>query len=232
MPPWLVVDVVASATNSMPMPTAFDLPEVGREVALFTHYAVKEDTVAYTVCVDGVRFSHVAEGQRHQREDVTGGAFGCLRRIRASRADRRHRCAIAPRRTASRTVVSERSRTASHKRCRECTARGRIGCRAAAPAQRLGHAKSPPIGDVAKPAIAESLSALMANVLISPQQLPMSIDGRSPIAGMLRAGPAQWRRLAIRREPLYTVQQTFGAYGACAAENVLGVLFWCSGRWC
>jgi Holliday junction DNA helicase RuvA len=29
-----------------PMSTVFDLPETGREVALFTHYAVKEDTVA------------------------------------------------------------------------------------------------------------------------------------------------------------------------------------------
>ena len=29
-----------------PMSTFFDLPEVGREVSLFTHYAVKEDTAA------------------------------------------------------------------------------------------------------------------------------------------------------------------------------------------
>ncbi len=29
-----------------PMSTFFDLPELGREVSLFTHYAVKEDTVA------------------------------------------------------------------------------------------------------------------------------------------------------------------------------------------
>ena len=47
MPPWLVVDVGGVGYElEAPMSTVFDLPEVGREVALFTHYAVKEDTVA------------------------------------------------------------------------------------------------------------------------------------------------------------------------------------------
>jgi len=47
MPPWLVVDVNGVGYElEAPMSTVFDLPEVGREVALFTHYAVKEDTVA------------------------------------------------------------------------------------------------------------------------------------------------------------------------------------------
>ena len=47
MPPWLVVDVAGVGYElEAPMSTVFDLPEVGREVALFTHYAVKEDTVA------------------------------------------------------------------------------------------------------------------------------------------------------------------------------------------
>ena len=46
-PPWLVVDVGGVGYElEAPMSTVFDLPETGREVALFTHYAVKEDTVA------------------------------------------------------------------------------------------------------------------------------------------------------------------------------------------
>jgi Holliday junction DNA helicase RuvA len=46
-PPALVVDVGGVGYElEAPMSTIFDLPEVGREVALFTHYAVKEDTVA------------------------------------------------------------------------------------------------------------------------------------------------------------------------------------------
>jgi Holliday junction DNA helicase RuvA len=46
-PPWLVVDVGGVGYEiEAPMSTVFDLPEVGREVALFTHYAAKEDTVA------------------------------------------------------------------------------------------------------------------------------------------------------------------------------------------
>ena len=46
-PPWLVIDVGGVGYEiEAPMSTVFDLPEVGREVALFTHYAAKEDTVA------------------------------------------------------------------------------------------------------------------------------------------------------------------------------------------
>ena len=44
-PPSLVVDVGGVGYElEAPMSTFFDLPETGREVALFTHYAVKEDT--------------------------------------------------------------------------------------------------------------------------------------------------------------------------------------------
>jgi Holliday junction DNA helicase RuvA len=46
-PPWLIVDVGGVGYElEAPMSTVFDLPEVGREVTLFTHYAAKEDTVA------------------------------------------------------------------------------------------------------------------------------------------------------------------------------------------
>ena len=46
-PPWLVIDVGGVGYElEAPMSTVFDLPETGREVALYTHYAVKEDTVA------------------------------------------------------------------------------------------------------------------------------------------------------------------------------------------
>ena len=46
-PPWLVIDVAGVGYElEAPMSTVFDLPETGREVTLFTHYASKEDTVA------------------------------------------------------------------------------------------------------------------------------------------------------------------------------------------
>ncbi|GAB1408428.1 Holliday junction branch migration protein RuvA [Thermomonas brevis] len=45
-PPWLVVDVHGVGYElEAPMSTFYDLPEVGREVSLFTHYAQKEDAV-------------------------------------------------------------------------------------------------------------------------------------------------------------------------------------------
>ena len=46
-PPNLLVDVGGVGYElSAPMSTFYDLPDVGREVVLFTHYAVKEDGVA------------------------------------------------------------------------------------------------------------------------------------------------------------------------------------------
>ena len=46
-PPWLVVDVHGVGYElEAPMSTFYDLPEVGREIALFTHYAQKEDSVS------------------------------------------------------------------------------------------------------------------------------------------------------------------------------------------
>ena len=46
-PPWLVVDVHGVGYElEAPMSTIYDLPELGREVTLFTHYAQKEDSVS------------------------------------------------------------------------------------------------------------------------------------------------------------------------------------------
>ena len=46
-PPWLVVDVNGVGYElEAPMSTFYDLPDVGREVFLFTHHAQKEDSVA------------------------------------------------------------------------------------------------------------------------------------------------------------------------------------------
>ncbi len=56
-PPALVVDVNGVGYElEAPMSTFFDLPETGREVALFTHYAVKEDTA--------VLYGFLREGER------------------------------------------------------------------------------------------------------------------------------------------------------------------------
>ena len=46
-PPWLVIDVHGIGYElEAPMSTFYDLPEIGREVSLFTHYAQKEDSVS------------------------------------------------------------------------------------------------------------------------------------------------------------------------------------------
>ncbi len=46
-PPWLVVDVNGVGYElEAPMSTFYDLPDLGREVCLFTHYAQKEDSVS------------------------------------------------------------------------------------------------------------------------------------------------------------------------------------------
>jgi len=46
-PPWLVVDVGGVGYElEAPMSTFYDLPAVGAEVSLFTHYAQKEDSVS------------------------------------------------------------------------------------------------------------------------------------------------------------------------------------------
>jgi holliday junction DNA helicase RuvA len=46
-PPWLVIDVHGVGYElEAPMSTFYDLPETGREVMLFTHYAQKEDSVS------------------------------------------------------------------------------------------------------------------------------------------------------------------------------------------
>lgn len=46
-PPWVLVEVGGVGYElEVPMSTLYDLPDVGREVVLLTHYAHKEDTVA------------------------------------------------------------------------------------------------------------------------------------------------------------------------------------------
>ena len=56
-PPWLMIDVNGVGYElEAPMSTFYDLPEVGREVVLLTHYAQKEDSVSlYGFLRDGER---------------------------------------------------------------------------------------------------------------------------------------------------------------------------------
>lgn len=62
-PPWLVVDVGGVGYElEAPMSTFYDLPEVGREVSLFTHYAHKEDTVSL--------YGFLTEAERRMFRDV------------------------------------------------------------------------------------------------------------------------------------------------------------------
>ena len=62
-PPWLLVDVGGVGYElEAPMSTFYDLPELGREVALFTHYAQKEDSVSL--------YGFLREGERRLFRDV------------------------------------------------------------------------------------------------------------------------------------------------------------------
>ncbi len=62
-PPWLVVDVHGVGYElEAPMSTFYDLPEVGRDVALFTHYAQKEDSVSL--------YGFLSESERRLFRDV------------------------------------------------------------------------------------------------------------------------------------------------------------------
>ena len=46
-PPWVLVEVGGIGYElEVPMSTLYDLPDIGKEVVLLTHYAHKEDTVA------------------------------------------------------------------------------------------------------------------------------------------------------------------------------------------
>ncbi|TDK20505.1 Holliday junction branch migration protein RuvA [Luteimonas aestuarii] len=62
-PPWLVVDVHGVGYElEAPMSTFYDLPEVGREVSLFTHHAQKEDSVSL--------YGFLTESERRLFRDV------------------------------------------------------------------------------------------------------------------------------------------------------------------
>ncbi|MGY0560183.1 MULTISPECIES: Holliday junction branch migration protein RuvA [unclassified Luteimonas] len=62
-PPWLVVDVGGVGYElEAPMSTFYELPELGREVALSTHYAHKDDTVSL--------YGFLTEAERRMFRDV------------------------------------------------------------------------------------------------------------------------------------------------------------------
>ena len=62
-PPWLVIDVHGVGSElEAPMSTFYDLPEVGGEVSLFTHYAQKEDSVSL--------YGFLSEAERRLFRDV------------------------------------------------------------------------------------------------------------------------------------------------------------------
>ena len=62
-PPWLVIDVHGVGYElEAPMSTFYDLPEVGGEVSLFTHYAQKEDSVSL--------YGFLTESERRLFRDV------------------------------------------------------------------------------------------------------------------------------------------------------------------
>jgi len=62
-PPWLLLDINGVGYElEAPMSTFYDLPDMGREVVLFTHYAQKEDSVSL--------YGFLREGERRLFRDV------------------------------------------------------------------------------------------------------------------------------------------------------------------
>ena len=62
-PPWLVVDVQGVGYElEAPMSTFYDLPDMGRDVSLFVHYAQKEDSVSL--------YGFLTEAERRLFRDV------------------------------------------------------------------------------------------------------------------------------------------------------------------
>ena len=62
-PPWLVIDVHGVGYElEAPMSTFYDLPDVGRDVVLFTHHAQKEDSVSL--------YGFLTESERRLFRDV------------------------------------------------------------------------------------------------------------------------------------------------------------------
>ncbi len=62
-PPWLVVEVHGVGYElEAPMSTFYDLPDAGREVSLFVHYAQKEDSVSL--------YGFLTEAERRLFRDV------------------------------------------------------------------------------------------------------------------------------------------------------------------
>ena len=62
-PPWLVIDVNGVGYElEAPMSTFYELPDMGREVFLFTHYAQKEDSVSL--------YGFLTESERRLFRDV------------------------------------------------------------------------------------------------------------------------------------------------------------------
>jgi Holliday junction DNA helicase RuvA len=62
-PPWVVIDVNGVGYElEAPMSTFYDLPDTGREVFLFTHYAQKEDSVSL--------YGFLTEAERRLFRDV------------------------------------------------------------------------------------------------------------------------------------------------------------------
>jgi holliday junction DNA helicase RuvA len=143
-PPWIVVDVHGVGYElEAPMSTFYDLPEVGREVALFTHYAQKEDSVAL------YGFLRVAERRLFRDvQKVTGiGAKIALAILSGASVDDFARLVQAGdvtaltripgigKKTAERIVVELRDRAADF-----ATGGGALAGRGAAPLDALGEA--------------------------------------------------------------------------------------------
>lgn len=143
-PPWLMLDVHGVGYElEAPMSTIYDLPELGREVVLFTHYAVKEDSVAL--------YGFLSEAERRLFRDVqkvTGigakialailsgvsvGEFARL--VAASDVTALTRIPGIGKKTAERIVVELRDRAAELG-----SGTSAVGGRAAAPTDPMGEA--------------------------------------------------------------------------------------------
>ncbi len=151
-PPWLVVDVHGVGYElEAPMSTFYDLPELGREVMLFTHHAQKEDSVAlygFLTAAERQLFRDVQKvsgiGAKIALAILSGVSVADFARlVQASDVDALVRIPGIGKKTAERIVVELRDRAADFGVAAAGTGRGAVArdplSEAMAALQQLGY---------------------------------------------------------------------------------------------
>jgi Holliday junction DNA helicase RuvA len=185
-PPWLMIDVGGVGYElEAPMSTFYDLPEVGREVTLFVHHAVKEDAVAL------YGFFHERERRLFRDvQKVTGiGAKIALAILSGISVDGFVRC-VQARDTATLTQVPGIGRKTAERLILDL--RERVDAMAA---EGIGVGASPPVAAADGSPETEVVDALLA-LGYRPAEARRMVEQARPEAG--GASTAELLRAALK----------------------------------